>query len=127
MKGRSARKNGGAAEGSEKDFGSPRADYKAEENAKPQRYNNAPKIQDAAEEKKRGGRAKRKSGGGVKHHETGKHMGHAKHIGPVQGSIAKSAGRSVRASGGRAGSNFSPMSSAAAGSSPRGHKTEDVS
>ena len=126
MKGRSARKSGGAAEGSEKDFGSPRADYKAEENSKPQRYNQAPKIQDAAEEKKRGGRAKRKRGGGVTHHETGKPMGHAKHIGPVQGSMSKNAGRSVRASGGRTGSNFSPMSSAHAGSSPRGHKVEDI-
>ncbi len=124
MKGRSARKNGGAA--GEKGFGTPEADYKEEQTSKPQRYNNAPKVMNAAEEKKRGGRAKRKDGGGVKHHENEKPMGHAKHIGPVQGSISKSAGRKVRASGGRTGSNFSPMSSAAAGTSPRGHGTKDI-
>lgn len=123
MKGRKA---GGAAKGSEEGFGKPRDDYKAEQNSKPQRYNNAPKIQDAAEEKKRGGRAHRKHGGGVTHHESGKHMGHAKHLGPVSGKVKHHAGRSVRKSGGRAGSNFSPLSSAHGGSSPRGHSTTDI-
>jgi hypothetical protein len=129
MKGRSARKSGGAAEGSEKDFGSSRADYKNE--GTPKNRGAANEVVDEANEKKRGGRAKRKHGGGVKHHEHGKHMGHASHIGEVQGSPKRHGGRSVRASGGRAarasgGSNFSPLSSAHGGTSPRGHKVTEI-
>ncbi len=126
MKGKKHKADGGAAKGSEEGFGKPRDDWKEEEDSKPERRVNAPKIEGAAEEKKRGGRAKRKHGGVAKHHEHGKHMGHAKHLGPVHGKIKHHAGRAVRKSGGRTGSNFSPMSSAHAGTSPRGHDTTDV-
>jgi hypothetical protein len=81
---------------------------------------------DAAEERKRGGRSKRKHGGGIHtHHEHGADMKHAHHIGAVDGRPKHHAGRKVRASGGRSGSNFSPLSSAHSGSAPRGHSTSD--
>lgn len=114
------------AKGGEADFGSPVADYKADENSKPERRVNAPKIEGAAEEKKRGGRAKRKSGGSVKHLEKGEDMKHAKHVGNVQGSCNTHAGRAPRKSGGRTGSNFNPMSSAHAGTPPRAHKSTQI-
>lgn len=125
MKGRGKHKASGGSAG-EEGFGKPRDDWKEEENSKPERRVNAPKIEGAAEEKKRGGRAKRKHGGVAKHHEHGKHMGHAKHLGPVHGSVKHHAGRAPRKSGGRAGSNFSPLSSAHSGASPKGHKTTDI-
>ena len=61
-----------------------------------------------ADERKHGGRAKRKSGG------------------KVHGMAQHHAGRMPRKSGGRAGSNFNPFSSARSGTAPRGHKTTDV-
>ena len=82
---------------------------------------------------KRGGRAKRKHGGHVKHHaaggmakhhEHGKHLAHAKHVGPVTGHKAvHHAGRKPRA---RGGADMNPLSSAHAGTPPRGHKDRDI-
>ncbi len=68
---------------------------------KPERRNNAPKIEDAAEEMKKGGRAKRKSGGKT---EVGHIEGKKEHM---------HAGRKPRKSGGRADSN--PFTSAKTG------------
>lgn len=60
-----------------------------------------------AKEKKAGGRAKRKHGGMA-----------------VHGAAAKGrADRPKRKSGGRSGSNMNPLSSAAAGTEPSGHKS----
>ena len=71
--------------------------------SKPARRNSAPKIMDAAEALKRGGKA----------------------IGKMKGEKAKAhMGRAPRKSGGRTGSNMNPLSSAAAGTPPKGHKTD---
>jgi hypothetical protein len=94
---------------------------------KPERYTKSPKVEDAAEERKKGGRAKRKSGGHV-HHEDMSKMKHAKHIGNVRGEEAKHhAGKMPRKSGGRANSTDNPLSSAAKGKVPREHKEEMIS
>ncbi len=62
-------------------------------------------VEKEAEERKRGGRAKRKSGG------------------KLFGAAAKNhAGRTPRRSGGRTGSNANPLSSAHSGTPPSGHK-----
>lgn len=114
------------ASGGEADFGKPSDDYKADEKDKPTNYGASTNVSKEAEEKKRGGRAKRKHGGGVKHLESGEDMKHAKHVGPIKGKRDVHAGRAPRKSGGRAGSNFSPLSSAHAGEAPRGHKTTDI-
>jgi len=127
----------------EKDFGAARDDWKEEESSKPTDYTNTgkgdPNPAKEAEEKKHGGKArkKRKHGGATKihkHHEHGEHMKHARHLGHVKGEQhfgnpgkARRAGGAVaRASGGRTGSNFNPLSSAHAGTDPRDHKTEDI-
>ena len=69
-----------------------------------------------AEEKKHGGRAKHKRGG----HKRGGHAHH--HMGKVHGEHAKHrADRAKRKTGGRAGSDMKPLSSAAAGKEPSGH------
>ena len=127
MKKHHHKKASGGAEMGEKDFGSPRDDWKEEESSKPARYNQS-KVEDEAEEKKHGGRArkKRKHGGVAVHHEKGEHMKHAKHIGPVHGKPKVHAGRAPRKAGGRTGSNFSPLSSAHAGTAPKDHKTTEV-
>ena len=127
MKKRHKKASGGEEMG-EKDFGSPRDDWKEEESSKPERRNNAPEIEGAAEEKKHGGRArkKRKHGGIAVHHEKGEHMKHAKHLGPVHGKPKVHAGRAPRKAGGRTGSNFSPLSSAHAGTAPKDHRTEEI-
>jgi len=110
---RSHKKSGGA-EGMK--------DWEEDLKSNPEHRNNADKIFGEAEAKKHGGRAKRKHGGHV-HHEAGKHMAHAKHVGHVHGEMAKHhAGRKPRKSGGRAGSNMNPLSSAHAGTPPKGHK-----
>jgi hypothetical protein len=71
--------------------------------SKPARRNSAPKIMDAAEAMKRGGKA----------------------IGKMKGDKAKAhMGRAPRKSGGRTGSNMSPLSSAAKGTPPKGHKVD---
>ena len=92
--------SGGPASGSK--------EYDEDMKATPRR-DNAPAIEGAAEEKKKGGRVARKSGGSV-HGSMG--MSHG--------------GRKPRASGGRSGSNMNPMSSAHAGSSPPGHSTTRI-
>lgn len=115
---------------------------------KPEARTNAKKIDAEAEERKLGGRTKRKHGGevhrsgckcekcrggmreerkrggGVKHHEKMEDLDHAKHVGKVHGEVKHHAGRSPRKSGGRAGSDSHPFSSARAGEAPRGHKVE---
>lgn len=65
-----------------------------------------------AREKKHGGRTKRKHGGNV-HSMGAVHGEHSKHR----------ADRSKRKSGGRTGSNMNPLSSAAHGTQPSGHKS----
>jgi hypothetical protein len=85
-------------------------EYEADLKDKPKRYNQS-KVEDEAEERKHGGRAKRRHGGMVKH------------LGKVHGvKPHHHAGRKPRKSGGRAGSNYSPLSSAHKGSGPVGHK-----
>lgn len=81
---------------------------------KPGRRVNAPKIEDAAEERKAGGRIKRKRGG----------MAEKKDVGSVSGEECRpNAGRKPRKAGGRA-SNENPFSSARAGSPPPGRKMD---
>lgn len=100
MKGRTKKESGGAMTGSK--------DWEQDIKDAPDERNNAPKIFGAAKEKKRGGSAK--------------------HMGMVMGANAKgNAGRKPRKSGGRTGSNMNPLSSAHAGTPPKGHKTEDIS
>ena len=124
MKGKKHKATGGAASGDPKEG---EKDYDADLASKPNRRNNAPKIEGAAEEKKSGGRAKRKRGGGVKHHEKMEELGHAAHVGKIAGGHSKGhKGRAARASGGKTGSNLNPLSSAHFGSAPSGHKTTDI-
>lgn len=93
---------------------------------KPEARTDAKKIDAEAEEKKSGGRAKRKRGGHV-HHENMEMMKHAKHLGPVHGEHAKHhAGRKPRASGGKTGSDSHPFSSARKGELPPGRKEMDM-
>jgi hypothetical protein len=88
----------------------------------PEARTNAKNIDREAEEKKRGGRAKRMRGGHV-HHEKMEHLKHAKHVGLVHGEHAKHhAGRKPRKDGGRTGSNERPFSSAHKGELPPGRK-----
>lgn len=92
---------------------------------KPEEYTRG-KPEKEAEERKHGGRARRKHGGHVVHHEHGKHLAHAKHVGPVQGGPSEHhAGRKPRKRGG-ACSDTSPMSSAHVGHPPARHKDEDI-
>lgn len=82
--------------------------------SKPHRWNNS-QVEDEAEERKRGGRTKRKHGGDVKH------------VGMVHGEEAKHhAGRKPRKNGGRTGADSHPFSSARYGTEPKGHKTDSV-
>ena len=74
---------------------------------KPDARNHAPKVFAEAEERKAGGRAKRKSGGLV--------PGEA---------AACNAGRKPRKSGGRTGSDTNPFTSARAGTPPKSHKVD---
>lgn len=95
MKGRKHRSTGGVNEAAE--------DLKM----KTKDRVNAPNIEREAEERKRGGRAKRKAGG------------------MVDGEAAKChAGRKPRKSGGRAGADSNPFSSARKGTAPKGHKMD---
>lgn len=92
---------------------------------KPEARTNAVNIDREAEEKRKGGRAKRARGGHV-HHEKMEHMKHAKHVGPVHGEHAKHhAGRKPRKDGGRSGSDSMPFSSARKGEAPKG-RTEEM-
>ena len=76
-------------------------EYKMDQADRPTRSNNNPAIENAAEARKSGGRAKMKRVGMV---EGMKAMGHA--------------GRKPRKSGGRTGSNSVPLSSAHMGDKP---------
>lgn len=82
---------------------------------KPEARTNAAKIDAEAEERKHGGRAKRRHGGMVKH--LGKVHGKKPHM---------HAGKKPRAAGGRTGSNFSPLSSAHRGTEPKAHHSEEI-
>lgn len=99
-------------------------------NDKPEARTNAKKIDAAAEERKAGGRTKRKHGGEVHHSrcKCEKCSGGSverKEGGKVEGDHAKQhAGRMPRKSGGRASSTENPFSSARAGTNPKGHQTE---
>lgn len=119
-----AKKASGGSAG-EKDFGKPVDDPAKDLDTKPKNYGASTNVSSEAEEKKRGGRAKRKRGGMV-HHEKGEPMKHAKHVGLVSGDKQTHAGRAPRKSGGRTGSNFSPFSSAKAGTPPRDHKVTSI-
>lgn len=107
MKGRHHRETGGA-------------NLAAEDLAKKnQRYTYESKVQDEAEERKKGGRVKRKHGGEV--HRSGCKCAKCEG-GPVEGekSMAR-ADRKPRKAGGATGN---PFSSARAGTNPPGHKAE---
>lgn len=112
MKGRGCKANGGETLKGVKDDKPPKAE----------KFNNS-KVEKEADERAAGGRTGRKDGGHV-HHEHGKHLGHAKHLGHISGEMHMNSGRKVRRSGGRAGSNFNPLSSAHKGKSTPGHSTE---
>jgi hypothetical protein len=73
---------------------------------------NAPEIEREADEKKRGGRAKRKRGG----------MAEAKHVEMHGEHEAKRADRKPRKDGGRTGADSQPFSSARKGTTPPGRK-----
>lgn len=79
------------------------AEYEEDLKDKPMAYNKA-KVEDEAEERKSGGRAKRKSGG--------------KTVDKMEGCAKSHMGRKPRKSGGSCDS--SPMSSARGGKSPYG-------
>jgi hypothetical protein len=97
MKGRKHRETGGVNEAEE--------DLKD----KPEARTNAKKIDDEAEEMKKGGRAKRAHGG--------------KMVGKVEGDKAMHhAGRKPRKSGGRTGSDGSPFTTARSGKNPPGRE-----
>ena len=103
-------------------------EWEQDERDTPEERVNAPKIFGEAKQKKHGGRTKRKHGGMIhKHHEAGEHMKHAKHIGMVHGHRhAAHAGRKPRKSGGRAGSDMNPLSSAHKGQHPAAHKDAEI-
>lgn len=81
--------------------------------SKPEERNNAHKVFAEAEEKKRGGRAKRKHGGHVKHHEMKVEGHHTKHH----------AGRKPRKHGGKADGNIFAFT-AHKGAAPKDHTVE---
>ncbi len=120
MRGKHKKATGGAASG---DAPVGEKDYEKDLKSKPERRDNANKIEGEAEEadeKKRGGRAKRKHGGKVhKHHEKMGELKHAKHVGKVAGHHSKT----HKGHKARGGSNFNPLSSAHAGAAPTGHST----
>lgn len=104
MKGRKGKANGG-------EMDSPKTgtkEYEQDLKRKNMRYTYQSNVNDEAEERKLGGRAKKK------------------HVGKVHGDAKVNAGRKARNTGGRAGSDRSPLSSAHAGTSPKGHKTTDI-
>lgn len=103
MKGKRGHKNTGGANDAEEDLKS-----------KPEARTNASKIDSEAEEMKKGGRAKRKSGGKTEM--------------KVEGEKAKMhAGRKPRKNGGRTGSDGMPFSSARHGKNPSGRTEMDLS
>ena len=82
------------------------AEYKQDLARKNGKYNGpgADDVTDAAEERKRGGKAVKMHGMAAKHH----------------------AGRKPRKSGGRAGSNMNPLSSAHSGTPAKGRHTVEI-
>jgi len=99
---RMKRASGGSIETGDREF-------EQDEKKKNMRYTYQSNVNDEAEERKSGGRAK-------------------KHVGKMHGGDAKhNAGRKARKSGGRTGSNMNPLSSAHAGTPPKGHKVEKMS
>jgi hypothetical protein len=102
-----------------------KADFDEDLKDKPKRYNES-KVEDEAEERKRGGRAKRRTGGMVHREEPG-NLKYAKSVGKIEGerNVGR-ADRKPRKSGGRTGCDSSPLSSAHAGTAPTGHKTTDI-
>ncbi len=93
MKARKKREEGG------------RAEWKEDLASSPESRTNNPKIKAEAEEKKKGGKVKRATGGLV----------------PSGSAPSATAARAGRKSGGRTGSNMNPLSSAANGTAPKGH------
>ena len=77
---------------------------KVAEDVTPSARDNAPKIENAAKERKRGGKTVKMHG--AKPRANG--------------------GRTPRKSGGRTGSNMNPLSSAHAGTPPAGHKAKRI-
>jgi hypothetical protein len=100
MKGHRKHKETGGANEAEEDI-----------KTKPERRGNpATKIDDEAEELKKGGRAKKARGG--------------KSVGVISGPEPPAhAGRKPRKAGGRSGSEKNPFTSANRGTEPKGHKT----
>lgn len=93
---------------------------------KPEARVKATNIDREADERKKGGRAKRAHGGHV-HHEKMELMKHAKHIGEVKGERAKHhAGRKPRKDGGRTGADSHPFSSARKGEERPGGKEMSI-
>lgn len=113
--------------------------------SKNERYTYQSHVNDEAEERKHGGRAKRKRGGHVMHEGYGPeheatsgrakrkhgghvkhvHMGHVKHVGAIHGEHgAHHAGRKPRKSGGRATSDANPFTSARHGTPPKGRNLD---
>jgi hypothetical protein len=96
MKGRKGRATGGDATVGTKE-------YEQDLAHKNQRYTYQSKVNDAAEERKHGGKT----------------------VGKADGMAAKKhGGRMARKSGGRTGSNMNPLSSAASGTAPAGRKLQ---
>ena len=93
-------------------------------------------VEKGAEERKHGGKVKRAKGGGVHHHGMveHKHKGKVEHVhksrkhgGKIEGEKAKERmDRPRRASGGRTGSDKSPLSSAHHASPVVDHRTDDM-
>jgi len=94
MKGRKHKASGGESMSGVREYDQDLKD-------RPARYNNS-KVENEAEERKRGGSAK-------------------KHVGKLHGAAAKAhAGRAARKSGGRAGADSNPFSSARRGTAAKG-------
>jgi len=102
---RKAKADGGEAHG---DAATGSKEYEEDLSDKPARYNMS-KVENEAEERKAGGRTKKKM------------------VGSVHGLAAKhNAGRKPRKSGGRAGSDMNPFSSARSGTPPKYHKDTQI-
>ena len=120
------RRNTGGANEAEEDLKTKNMRYTAHSN-----------VNDEAEERKHGGRLKRRHGGEVHHSsckchkcmggEAKKHGGEAKkHVGHVEGEHAKKhGGRMPRKAGGRAGADMHPYSTAAKSTPAPGRKLDE--
>lgn len=109
MKGHKGHKRGHKAVGGKMESATKGDDtWEQDEKDKPMRYTADSKVNAEGEERKHGGRAKRKHGGMV--HHLGKVHGKKPH---------HHAGRKPRKAGGRAGSDSHPLSSAHRGTHPK--------